>query len=382
MKDTEKSKIQSLINNPDFLRDILGGFLQSLIDQKFESFIDAEKYQRSAHRNGIRNGTYTRSLTTRVGSLTLRIPRDRDGEFSTEIFERYQRSEKAFLLTLVEAYWHGVSTRKVSEIAEALCGETVSKSTISSLTEQLDEELTTWRKRPLTEPYAYVYFDALVERVREGKRVVKMSNVIATGVKEDGYREIIGCGVINSETKTEWSDFIQSLKERGLQVSGMMISDANKGLQEGLSKNYPGVPWQRCQVHFFRNLFDKLPRSKVSKYSEMLKLVYAQPSFEEAQVEIKKMVEDLVATGKEGVADWLEENIPETLNLYSFPKEHRKRIRSTNMIERVNREVRRRSRVISIYPSVDSCLRMLTAICQQISEGWEGRKYLQEEDIK
>jgi len=380
--NTKHEDLQSaLINDRDFLRGAVGRFLQSLIEDEFIEHIGAGRYERSPERQGFRNGYYERQLKTRVGSIELHVPRDRAGVFRTELFERYQRSEKAFVIALAEMYLKGVSTRKVSKIVEELCGHGVSKSHISDLSKQLDDDLGKWRLRPLTETYAYVLFDAIYQKVREGGRVESVATFVGVGITEEGYREVLGCHVAKSEHKAEWKEFMRSLKERGLNTPSLVASDDHEGLRQAIVEELTGALWQRCQVHYMRNFTGKLGKKHKAEMIPLLREVLHAESLEMAQAAKKVLIDRLLERGLEEVADWIEETIDDALNVLNLPEPHRKRMRSTNMLERLNEEIRRRTRVVRIFPNRTSCTRLITSICQETSESWEGRRYLNFEDM-
>ena len=365
-----------LIDKPDFLKQAMQTFVQKGLEEEFRKFIGAEQGQRTAERTGYRNGTYPRQLKTRVGSLNLNVCRDRDGEFKTELFERYQRSEKALVLGVIEMYLWGVSTRNIETIMEPLCGFSISKSQVSELAARLDHDQHIWRMRLLTNEYMYLMFDARYEKVRENGCVVSKGFVVAVGITVDGEREILGTWVINSESFEAWDDCIRELKERGLKGVQYSVSDDNKGLRRAIDKHFQGVLWQRCQVHFMRNFIGKLSQAEKGEGIALLKEVFAATTKEEAKNRLGKVGEFLKKRKKDHVWTWLEENIEETLAVLELPVEHRKKMKSTNMLERFNQELKRRSRVVRIFPHEQSCLRLLTAICQETSESWGNRKYL------
>ena len=367
---------ESLINQKEFLPAILQSILQSVIESEMSKFIGAKEYERTDTRNGYRNGYYERELKTRVGSISLQVCRDRAGEFKTEIFEKYQRSEKALMLAIAEMYFNGVATRKVSSIMEELCGLNISKSQVSTLTAELDNKLLEWRERPLTASYQYLMFDARYEKVRENGKVISKAFVVAIGITNEGAREIIGCWVVNSESFEDWDSCIKSLKERGLKDVEYVVSDDNKGLRKALQKYFQEIKLQRCQVHFMRNFLSKLARSEQAEGIRLLQDVFAAGKKDDAMNRVKKVTEFLLSKKKEKVADWLEENIEETLVVLELPIEHRKKMKSTNMLERLNQELKRRSRVVRIFPNDASCMRLLGALCQETSEGWAGRRYI------
>jgi len=370
----------ALLSNSAFLKDLVGKSLQNILEEEFMSQIGAGPYQRTEERRGYRNGSYSRQVKTRVGSLELVVPRDRDGDFSTELFDRYQRSEKALTLTLVEMYLQGVSTRKVGNIVEELCGHKISKSQVSELTKKLDGDLEAWRRRPLTKDYAYIIVDALYEKVRQGGRVVSRANLVAMGVAKDGYREIIGCRTANTENGPEWKEFLRSLIDRGLNSPSLVVSDDHAGLTEAIDSLFTGSCWQRCQVHYMRNYIGKLKKSEKGKLVPMLKRVFESSDKDEALEKVKELTSKLYEKGRDEVAEWLESSIEDTLNVFSIPEKHRKKLRSSNVLERFNRELRRRTRIIGIFPNAKSCERLLTALCQESSEQWEQKMYLRFEE--
>lgn len=377
----ESSKISeqwqaALIDRPDFLKQALQNFMQRVLQEEFQKFIGADEYQRTSERKGYRNGSYERRLKTRVGSLSLSVCRDRDGEFKSELFERYQRSEKALVLSILEMYLWGVSTRNVEDIVETLCGFGVSKSQVSELTQNLDEDLKKWRERPLTDNYVYLVFDARYEKVREGGSVVSKAFIVTVGITSKGRRDIIGCWTANSESFEAWDECLKGLKERGLKGITYVVSDDNKGLRNAIAKNFQEVLWQRCQVHYMRNFLGKLAKSEQKGGIRLLKDVFAAGSKEEAKGRLKKAEEFLKLRKKDHIWKWLEESVEESLTVLELPVEHRKRMKSTNMLERVNQELKRRSRVVKIFPNEQSCLRLLSALCQEIAEGWNERQYL------
>jgi len=380
--NTKQDDIQSaLINDRDFLKGVVGRFFQTLIEDEFIEHIGAARYERSPERQGLRNGYYERQLKTRVGCVELLVPRDRDGVFRTELFERYQRSEKAFVIALAEMYLKGVSTRKVSGIVEELCGHNVSKSHISDLSKQLDDDLGKWRNRPLTETYAYVLFDAIYQKVREGGRVESVATFVGVGVTEAGHREVLGCHVAKSEHKVEWKEFLRTLRKRGLNTPSFVVSDDHESLRQAIVEELTGALWQRCQVHYMRNFSGKLGQKYKAEMIPLLREVLHAENLELAMAAKKKLIDRLLECGLETVADWVEETIDDTLNVLNLPEQHRKRMRSTNMLERVNEEIRRRTRVIRIFPNRASCIRLITSICQESSENWEGRRYLNFKEV-
>lgn len=362
----------ALINDRDFLREIAGRFLQSILDGEFMEHIAVERYQRSDKREGYRNGHYERQLKTRVGSIELLVPRDREGTFRTELFERYQRSEKALVIALAEMYLRGISTRKVSRVVEELCGHGISKSQVSELAKFLDKDLEEWRQRPLDRRYAYLLLDAIYQKVREGGRVATVATFVAIGVRHSGEREVLGCHVATSEHRVEWKEFLRSLRGRGMNMPDLVVSDDHKGLRQAIVEELTGALWQRCQVHYMRNFSGKLSRKNKSEMIPFLREVLHSGNLKVANEAKKILLERLLSNGLVEVADWIEETIDDALNALNIPEFHRKRMRSSNMLERLNEEIRRRTRVIRIFPNRASCTRIITSVCQEASESWEG----------
>ncbi len=366
-----------LLNQPDILKNIVQASLQQALELQFNNYIGVEKYSRDETRNGSRNGSYTRELHLRVGTITLNVCRDREGNFNQTVFERYQRSEKALIASMIEMYFCGVSTRRVTKIVEELCGFTISKSQVSELVQRMDEELRLWRNRTLFGIFRYLIFDARYEKVRENGQIVSKAFVVAIGINATtGEREIIGTWVINSESFEAWDSCIQELKDRGLSGVEYIVTDKNKGLCLALQKHFQGVKIQRCQVHFMRNFIGKLASSLQPEAIALLQDVFSASTKDEALRRVEKLKSFLVEKKKQDIADWLDENIEETLTVLQLPSEHRKKMKSTNMLERVNQELKRRSRVVRIFPNTESCLRLLTAVAMDISEDWTGTAYL------
>lgn len=280
------------------------------------------------------------------------------------------------MLGILEMYLWGVSTRNVEKIMETLCGFGVSKSQVSSMTSQLDAELEIWRRRELTEEYMYLVFDARYEKIREDGRVVSKAYMVGIGITTEGKREIIGCWIGDSESFEGCERSLKELKAQGLKGVKYIVSDDNKGLRSAIAKHFQGVIWQRGQVHFMRNFIGKLAKSEQIEGIRLLKDVFAAGSKEEARERLKKLEQFLGDKKKEHVWSWLEEHIEEVLAVYDLPIEHRRKMKSTNMLERLNQELKRRSRVVRIFPNEQSCLRLLTALCEEISESWGDRKYI------
>ena len=306
-------KVQgALLDDRDFLKEVIENFCQRLLEEEMACHLQAESYQRTKERRGYRNGYKSRKLKTRVGTLELLIPQDREGEFQPELFARYQRSEKARVASLMQMYIKGVSTRKVKDITEELCGINFSKSHISQITKGLDEEITAWRNRPLVKEYPYLIADALYEKIRIQNKVVSQGVLIVVGVGEDGYREILSVDVANTETKESWSKVFRNLKERGLKGVGLVVSDDHKGLREAITRYFQGALWQRCQFHFLRNLLDCVTKKDKEKLTGEMQGIFDSPDLYCASSRAKEVVEKYKDIYPK-FAEKLEEEIEETL---------------------------------------------------------------------
>jgi putative transposase len=366
-----------LLDQPDFMRDIITNTLQKMLDAQFEQHIGANKYERTEERRGYRNGTYERQLKTRVGNITLSICRDRDGTFQPHVFARYQRNEKALIMTIIEMYFKGVSTRKVEPILEELCGLEISKSQVSELTKSIEQEVQTWRARQLMDEYIYLFVDALVLKVRENGIVVTRAVLVGIGVTAQGHREVIACENADSESEQSWAEFFKALKARGLKGLQLVISDQHAGLKKAIGQHFQGIPWQRCQVHFMRNFMSSFSQAEQGEWMRQLRDVFNAPEAIQAQGRAKELVERLRSKKKEKQAVWVEENIEECLTAYAFPESHRKKLRTTNISERLNEEIRRRATVIRVFPSRESMMRIVCSECMDASERWMDRRYVE-----
>jgi transposase-like protein len=374
---------EALLEDPGFLKGIVERVVQELLEAEMTEHIGAAPYERGAGRAGHRNGHKPRTLRTRVGTLNLLVPQDREGTFSTQLFARYQRNEKALCLALMEMYVEGVSTRKVKDITEELCGTSFSKSTVSSLAVGLDTELEGWRSRRLeAEAYPYLYVDARYEKVRVNQRIVSQGVLIASAVRNDGFREIVGVEVADTESEATYQELFRSLKERGLKGVELVTSDEHKGLVAAAERHFQGASHQRCQFHYTRNLLGMVSLARREELGADLKGVFAAPNRESA-LRLAFEVADKWRGTHPRVADHIEEHLEECLSCLDFPESHRRRIRTTNGLERLNQEIKRRTRVVRIFPNRESCLRLVSALCVEQSEEWiTGKRYLDIQQLK
>jgi len=367
-----------LLDDPNFLLKIVERVLQELLEAEMTEHIGAAPHERTNARKGHRNGYKRRTLRTRVGTLNLLVPQDREGTFSTRLFARYQRNEKALILALMEMYVEGVSTRKVKEVTEELCGTTFSKSLISSLAGSLDSELKAWRKRRLeAEAYPYLFVDARYEKVRVDSRVVSQGVLVVLGLREDGFREILAVEVADTESEATYQELFRSLKRRGLSGVELVVSDDHEGLKAAVSRHFQGASHQRCQVHYARNLLGMVSYARRKELGADLRAIFSAPAKEQALQIASSVAQKWRGKGNEKVAEHVEEHLEECLTCLAFPESHRRRIRTTNGLERLNQEIKRRTRVVRIFPNREACLRLVTALAVEQSEEWvTGRRYL------
>jgi putative transposase len=310
------------------------------------------------------------------------VPQDRQGRFRTEVFERYQRSEKALVSALTEMYVQGVSTRKVKAITEELCGHEFSASTISRMNQHLDEELEKFAARQLEEAYPYVILDARYEKVREDAVIRSQAVLIAIGVDWEGRRNVLAVELANRESLSSWREFCLRLKARGLHGVEVVISNDHAGLRKTIAEVFTEAVWQRCYVHFLRNALDYLPRKADNDCLTELRWIYDRRSIEEARQDLAAWLKKWTARYPK-LCDWVENNIEETLTFYRLPRQHHKNLKSTNMLERLNEEIKRRTLVVRIFPNTAACLRLIRALAVEMHENWlEATRYLNMEYLK
>jgi len=347
-----------------------------------EEALGASKGERTDRRRGYRSGYYARGLVTRVGKLELRVPQDRQGRFSTEIFDRYQRSEKAFVSTLAEMYIQGVSTRKVKAVTEELCGHAFSASTVSSINKKLDGKLNKFAHRKLENEYPYLILDAKYEKVRLDGVIQSQAVLVAIGINWEGRREVLGVELANRESHSSWKDFLEGLVARGLQGVELVITDDHSGLKKAVREVLPTSAWQRCYVHFLRNALDHLPRKADDDCLMELRWLYDRRTMTEVRSDLAAWLKKWQGRYPK-LCNWVEDNIEETFTFYRWPLQHHKHLKSTNMLERINEEFKRRTYVIRIFPNASSCLRLLRALAVEIHEDWiEQNRYLNMEILR
>lgn len=365
-----------LLGGGDVVRELFREVLQEVLEAEMTETLQARPGERTTERLGLRSGYYCRTLITRVGKLELRVPQDRKGRFSTQLFERYQRSEKALVSALAEMYVQGVSTRKVKAITEELCGHAFSASSISDINKTLDEQLAQFASRRLDEEYPYLILDARYERVRENGTIHKRAVLVAIGINWDGRRCVLGVDLANRESISSWKEFLLGLRRRGLTGVELVVTDDHAGLRAAIAEVLPEAAWQRCYVHFLRNCLDHLPRKGDDDCLRELRWIYERRNLGEARNDLAAWITKWEGRYAKLVA-WVEENIEETLTFYRLPPQHHKHLKSTNMLERLNEELKRRTHVVRIFPNAASCLRLVRALAVETHENWiEATRYL------
>jgi len=365
-----------LAEQEDFLRGLIQQVVQQVLEAEMDEALSAEKGQRTPNRLGYRSGHYSRTLMRRVGKLELRVPQDRQGRFRTEVFERYQRSEKALVGALAEMYVQGVSTRKVKAVTEELCGHEFSPSTISRINETLDAELAKFAGRSLEEEYPYLVVDARYEKVREDGVIRSQAVMVAIGINWDGRRCVLAVELASRESQSSWKTFLERLRERGLLGVQLVVSDDHAGLRKAIREVLPEALWQRCYVHFLRNALDYLPRKADDDCLTELRWIYERRTGEEARQDLKAWLVRWESRYPK-LCRWAEDNIEETLTFYALPLAHHKHLKSTNLLERLNEELKRRTLVVRIFPNAASCLRLSRALAIEMHENWiEATRYL------
>jgi putative transposase len=374
----DSDSLQRLFGGNEQLAHLLEQVVNQVLEAQVAEHVQAEPYERTQERRGYRNGYKPRQLTTRVGTLALRVPQVRDGSFSPDLFERYQRSEQALVCTLMEMVVNGVSTRKVAQITEELCGKAFSKSTVSDLCPGLDPLVSAWNARDLSERrYPFVLVDALVRKIREGGRVRARSALLAIGVNHAGYREILGLQLGDSESERSWMEDFIWLKGRGLAGVDLVVSDHHGGLVNAVRLQFQGATWQRCQTHLSANVSDATPKALQEEVHRRVRAIFEAPDTETARVLLAKFSADYQQSAPAAVAT-LERGFDDAPAVLALPASYRQRLRTTNAVERLNEEIRRRERVIRIFPNRESVVRLLGALLMEQDEAWTtGKRYFE-----
>ncbi|HEY4602329.1 MAG TPA: IS256 family transposase [Cerasibacillus sp.] len=379
--DFEKIKgqvVESSLN--EVIKSAIVLILNEYMEKERDDYMNNQRYDRTKNRHDYRNGYYERELILNIGTINLKVPRTRSGEFSTEIFEKYQRCDQALLLSMTEMVINGVSTRKVTNIVKQLCGKSVSKSFVSNLTKKLDPIVNEWANRPLnTTNYRYLFLDAMYIKVREYDKVVSKAVYIALGVNDEGKREIIGLKISQAESKKNWSDFFDYLISRGLKSPRIVISDAHQGLRAAIEEKFVGSTWQRCTVHFIKNIIDAMPKKDSEDARNLAKSIFRSPNSKIARELKEEFIKTYEDNGKyQKAIERLDDGFEDAIQFFAEPENAHKHIKTTNVLERINSEVRRRERVIRIFPNQQSAFRLIGSVLMDYEETLDQgiRKYI------
>ena len=359
----------------DTFAKLMEALLNQVLKAESSEQLGAENYQRSGSRKDYRNGTRLRGLTTRVGKLELEVPRHRNVPFKTVLFENYQRNEQALIATMMEMVVQGVSTRNIQKVTEELCGESFSKSTVSEICRELDIPVKAFKERLLPEKYPFIMADAMYIKVREEHRVRSKALLLAIGINPDGRKEILGFDICDTEKINTWKNFFEGLKSRGLRGVDLVISDSHKGLVESIKECFPGASWQRCQAHFSRNILDKCPQKYMAGLASELTAMFNSSTLEEARRLRNIIVEEYRDVAETAVIT-LDEGFEDSMTIMHLPMKYRQSLRTSNIIERENRELRKREKVIQIFPNVESAIRLLGAVLMDDHNDWSTRHRL------
>ncbi len=367
----------------EMVRSTVEETLNGMLDAEADQLCNARRYEHTEGRTGRRAGHYKRKLHTKAGEVEVKVPKLRQARFETAIIERYKRRESSVEEALMEMYLAGVSVRRVEDITQALWGMRVSAGTVSDLNQKMYARIETWRNRPIEGEYPYVYLDGISLKRTWGGEVRNVAVLVAVGVGTDGYREVLGIAEGCKEDKAGWSGFLAYLKKRGLKCPELIVSDKCLGLIESLAEYYPQAQWQRCMVHFYRNVFSVVPKGKVKQVAAMLKAIHAQEDRQAAQEKADAVVAKLKALKLSAAAELVREGIGETLTYYAFPDKHHRQIRTNNPLERLMREIRRRSRVVGCFPDGRSALMLAAARLRYIAATkWGTRRYMNMDRLK
>jgi putative transposase len=377
----DEAKVSGHLN--DLVRKTVQETLNEMLDAEAEALCNAQRYERTEARKDCRAGFYQRKLQTQAGEVELKVPKLRQSKFETAIIERYRRRESSVEEALMEMYLAGVSVRRVEDITEALWGMRVSAGTVSDLNQKLYERIDQWRNAPIVGEYPYVYLDGICLKRSWAGEVRNVSVLVAVGIGTDGFRDILGVVEGPKEDTESWRQFLTHLKGRGLTGVQLIISDKCMGLVEAATEFYPEARWQRCVVHWYRNIFSDVPSTKIKEVAAMLKAIHAQEDAAAAQAKATAVVEKLQSMKLKKAAQKVAESVSETLTYYRFPREHHRQIRTNNMLERVMREIRRRTRVVGSFPDGRSALMLAAARLRYVSGSrWGTRRYMDMNRLK
>jgi putative transposase len=370
-------------DDSDILRDGIKALAQMIMDVEVSSKIGAAPYERTETRTAYRNGYRTRAWDTRVGTVELKIPKITAGTYFPSLLDPRRRAEKALQAVIVEAYIKGVSTRKVDDLVRALGIDGISKSEVSRICKSLDEDVKAFLTRPIEGEHPYVWLDATFHKVRELGRVVSVATVVAVGVDMDGQRHVLGCDTGPSEDHVFWTRLLRDLVKRGLKGVKLVISDSHEGLKQAVAKVFPGASWQRCRVHFMRNLLSTVPRAAQEAVAALVRTIFAQPDHASAMSHLHD-VAAMLRPKFVPAADLLEDAAEDVLAFMHFPREHWRQLHSTNTLERINKELKRRTRVVGIFPNRDSLVRMVATLLQEQDDEWQvaDRRYFSIESMR
>ena len=362
-------------NGLDAVPEMMRVLLNSVMQAERAKYLQAGEYERTEERKGHANGYKPKTVKTRIGEITFAVPQVREGGFYPSALEKGLRSERALVATLAEMYVQGVSTRKVKAITEELCGVEISAMQVSRATAELDKVLQEWRERPLGE-IAYLYVDARYEKVREAGQVRDAAVLMATGITPEGERQVLGVSVSLSEHETHWKAFLRSLRDRGMNGVKLVISDDHVGLGAARRAVLGSVPWQRCQFHLQQNAGAYVPKQTMRmEVAADIRAMFNAPDRKTAEVFLQAAIQKYAASAPR-LSAWMEDNLADGFTVFDFPLEHRRSVRTTNSLERVNKEIRRRTRVVGVFPNEESCLRLISALLMEISEEWQiGKHY-------
>ena len=352
---------------------LMEALLNQVLKAESSEQLGAENYQRSGSRKDYRNGTRMRGLVTRIGKLELEVPRHRNAPFKTILFENYQRNEQALIATMIEMVVQGVSTRNIKKVTEELCGESFSKSAVSEICRELDIPVKTFKERLLPEKYPFIMADAMYIKVREDHRIRSKALLLAIGINPDGKKEVLGFDICDAERTNTWKTFFESLKSRGLRGVDLVVSDSHKGLVEAIRECFPGASWQRCQAHFSRNILDKCPKKYMAGLASELTLMFNSSTLDEAR-RLRNTIIEEYSDVADSAMQTLDEGFEDAMTIMYLPIKYRQSLRTSNIIERENRELRKREQIIQIFPNVESAIRLLGAMLMDDHNDWSTRQ--------